>query len=57
MAWTCCDYADTLLQRAEPGDRHLSAIPVKPATRIGKEGDKDHMLAVTLVTEVLRFQS
>jgi len=21
LAWTCCDYADTLLQRNEPGDR------------------------------------
>ena len=21
LAWTCCDYADTLLQRSDPGDR------------------------------------
>ncbi len=21
LAWTCCDYADTLLQRSEPSDR------------------------------------
>ncbi|MFQ6028660.1 MAG: hypothetical protein ACE5Q6_14330 [Dehalococcoidia bacterium] len=21
MAWSCCDYADTLLQRNKPGDR------------------------------------
>ena len=25
LAWTCCDYADTLLQRAEPGDRERAS--------------------------------
>ena len=27
LAWTCCDYADTLLQRNEPGDRE-KAMPL-----------------------------
>ena len=25
LAWSCCDYADTLLQRNEPGDRSTDA--------------------------------
>ena len=25
LAWTCCEYADTLLQRKEPGDREKAA--------------------------------
>ena len=24
LAWTCCDYADTLLQRNDPGDRETA---------------------------------
>ncbi len=27
LAWTCCDYTDTLLQRAESGDRE-KAMPL-----------------------------
>ena len=26
LAWTCCDYADTLLQRNNPGDREKAML-------------------------------
>ena len=35
LAWTCCDYADTLLQRNEPGDREKTVSLLDDALAVG----------------------
>ena len=37
LAWTCCDYADTLLQRNNPGDREKAAALLDEALAISSE--------------------
>ena len=37
LAWTCCDYADTLLQRAEPGDREKAMSLLDESLAISSE--------------------
>ncbi len=37
LAWTCCDYADTLLQRNEPGDRGKSVSLLDESLAISSE--------------------
>ncbi len=37
LAWTCCDYADTLLQRNEPGDREKAMSLLDESLAISRE--------------------
>ncbi len=37
LAWTCCDYADTLLQRKEPGDREKAMSLLDESLAISSE--------------------
>ena len=37
LAWTCCDYADTLLQRNEPGDREKAMSLLNESLAISTE--------------------
>ena len=37
VAWTCCDYADTLLQRNEPGDREKAMSLLDESLAISTE--------------------
>ena len=37
LAWTCCDYADTLLQRNEPGDREKALSLLEESLAISSE--------------------
>ena len=37
MAWTCCDYADTLLQRNNPGDREKATSLLDESLAISSE--------------------
>ena len=37
LAWTCCDYADTVLQRSEPGDREKSMTLLDESLAISTE--------------------
>ena len=37
LAWTCCDYADTLLQRNEPGDREKAMSLLDGSLAISSE--------------------
>ncbi len=37
LAWTCCDYADTLLQRSEPGDREKAMSLLDESLAISSE--------------------
>ncbi len=37
LAWTCCDYADTLLQRNEPGDREKAMSLLDECLAISSE--------------------
>jgi tetratricopeptide (TPR) repeat protein len=37
LAWTCCDYADTLLQRSEPGDREKATSLLDESLAISSE--------------------
>ena len=37
LAWTCCDYADTLFQRNEPGDRERAMTPLDESLSISGE--------------------
>ncbi len=37
LAWTCCDYADTLLQRDNPGDREKAMSLLDESLAISTE--------------------
>jgi DNA-binding NarL/FixJ family response regulator len=37
LAWTCCDYADTLLQRNQPGDREQARSLMEESLAISTE--------------------
>ncbi len=37
LAWTCCDYADTLLQRDGPGDREQAMSLLDESLAISSE--------------------
>jgi len=37
LAWTCCDYADTLLQRNNPGDREQAMSLLDESLAISSE--------------------
>jgi hypothetical protein len=37
LAWTCCDYADTLLKRKEPGDREKATSLLDGSLAISSE--------------------
>ena len=37
LAWTCCDYADTLLQRNNPGDREQAMSLLEESLAISSE--------------------
>ncbi len=37
LAWACCDYADTLLQRNEPGDREKAMSLLDESLAISSE--------------------
>ena len=37
MAWTCCDYADTLLQRNDSGDREKAMSLLDESLAISTE--------------------
>jgi tetratricopeptide (TPR) repeat protein len=37
LAWTCCDYADTLLQRNDPGDREKAMALLDESLAISSE--------------------
>ena len=37
LAWTCCDYADTLLQRNKPGDREKAMSLLDESLAISTE--------------------
>ena len=37
LAWTCCDYADTLLQRKEPSDREMAMFLLDESLSISTE--------------------
>ena len=37
LAWTCCDYADTLLQRTNPGDREKATSLLDESLAISSE--------------------
>ncbi len=39
LAWTCCDYADTLLRRNNHGDREKAMSPLDESLAISSELD------------------
>ncbi len=55
LAWTCCDYADTLLQRNEPGDREKAMSLLDESLSISSElGMRPLMERVLSRREILR---
>ncbi len=55
LAWTCCDYADTLLQRNEPGDREKAMALLDESLAISSElGMRPLMERVLSRREILR---
>ncbi|MFB3119468.1 MAG: hypothetical protein ACE1Y2_02950, partial [Stenotrophomonas maltophilia] len=55
LAWTCCDYADTLLQRNEPGDREKAMSLLDESLTISSElGMRPLMERVLSRREILR---
>ncbi len=55
LAWTCCDYADTLLQRNGPGDREKAMSLLDESLAISTElGMRPLMERVLSRREILR---
>ncbi len=55
LAWTCCDYADTLLQRNYPGDRERATSLLDESLAISSElGMRPLMERVLSRRELLR---
>ena len=55
LAWTCCDYADTLLQRNEPGDREKAMSLLDESLAISSElGMRPLMERVLSRREILK---
>ena len=55
LAWTCCDYADTLLQRDSPGDRAKAASLLDESLAISSElGMRPLMERVLSRREILK---
>ncbi len=55
LAWTCCDYADTLLQRNEPGDREKAMSLLDESLAISSElGMRPLMERVLSRRDILR---
>ncbi len=55
LAWTCCEYADTLLQRNEPGDRANAIALLDESLAISSElGMRPLMERVLSRREILR---
>ncbi len=55
LAWTCCDYADTLLQRNEPGDRQKAMSLLDESLAISSElGMRPLMERVLSRREILK---
>jgi len=55
LAWTCCDYADTLLQRKEPGDREKAMSLLDESLAISSElGMRPLMERVLSRREILK---
>ncbi len=55
LAWTCCDYADTLLQRKEPGDREKATSLLDESLAIPSElGMRPLMERVLSRREILK---
>jgi hypothetical protein len=55
LAWTCCDYADTLLQRNEPGDREKAMDLLDESLAISSElGMRPLMERVLSRREILK---
>ncbi len=55
LAWTCCDYADTLLQRNEAGDREKAMSLLDESLAISSElGMRPLMERVLFRREILR---
>ena len=54
-AWTCCDYADTLLQRNNPGDREKAMFLLDESLAISSElGMRPLMERVLSRREILK---
>ncbi len=55
LAWSCCDYADTLLQRNEPGDRGRAMSLLDESLAISSElGMRPLMERVLSRREILK---
>jgi hypothetical protein len=55
LAWTCCDYADTLLQREGPGDREKATSLLEESLSISSElGMRPLMERVLSRREILK---
>ncbi len=55
LAWTCCDYADTLLQRNEAGDREKAMSMLDESLAISSElGMRPLMERVLSRREILK---
>ncbi len=55
LAWTCCDYADTLFQRNEPGDREKAMSLLDESLAISSElGMRPLMERVLSRREILK---
>ncbi len=55
LAWTCCDYADTLLQRNNPGDRQQATSLLDESLAISSElGMKPLMERVLARRDILK---
>ncbi len=55
LAWTCCDYADTMLQRAELGDREKAMSMLDESLAITSElGMRPLMERVLSRREILK---
>ena len=55
LAWTCCDYADTLLQRNEPGDHEKAIALLDESLAISSElGMRPLMERVLSRREILK---
>jgi len=55
LAWTCCDYADTLLQRKEPRDREKAMSLLDESLAISSElGMRPLMERVLSRREILK---
>ena len=55
LAWSCCDYADTLLQRNEPGDRERAMTLLEESLAISSElGMRPLMERVLSRREILK---